>query len=63
MENLSGHADYGETLRWLTQFQKPPRRTFLVHGEPPAAQALKDKITQQLHWDVSVPSYLDTVTL
>ncbi len=63
MENLSAHADCGEILRWLGHFPKPPQKTFLVHGEPVAANALKDKITQQLRWDVSVPSYLDKVTL
>ncbi len=63
MENLSGHADYGEILRWLGQFHKAPNKTFLVHGEPHAAQALKEKITQQLHWEVSVAAYLQKVSL
>ena len=63
MENLSGHADYGEILRWLGQLPKAPKRTFLVHGEPPAAQALKEKITQQLHWEVSVAAYLQKISL
>jgi metallo-beta-lactamase family protein len=63
MENLSAHADYGEILGWLGQFKKPPRTTFLVHGEPKAAEALKEKITRQLRWNVTVPSYLEKVTL
>ncbi len=63
MENLSAHADYGEMLGWLGQFKKAPRTTFLVHGEPKAASALKDKITQQLKWNVEVPPYLQKVTL
>ena len=63
MENLSAHADYGEILRWLGRFQRPPQRTFLVHGEPHAAQSLKEKITQQLHWSVTLPSYLEKVAL
>jgi metallo-beta-lactamase family protein len=63
MENLSGHADYGEILRWLGQLPKPPNRTFLVHGEPHAAQALKEKITRQLHWQASVAAYLQKVSL
>ena len=63
MENLSGHADYGEILRWLGQLPKAPKRTFLVHGEPPAAQALNEKITQQLHWEVSVAAYLQKISL
>jgi len=63
MENLSAHADYGEILGWLRQYSKPPRRTLLVHGEPRATEALKEKITQQLHWNASVPSYLEKITL
>jgi metallo-beta-lactamase family protein len=63
MDNLSAHADYGEILRWLAQFHKPPQKTFLTHGEPRAAESLKEKITQQLGWNVSVPSYLEKVSL
>ena len=63
MENLSGHADCGEILRWLGQFPKKPDKTFVVHGEPRAAQALREKITQQLHWEASVAAYLQRVSL
>jgi metallo-beta-lactamase family protein len=63
MENLSGHADYGEILRWLGELPKAPNKTFLVHGEPRAAQALKEKIAQQLHWEVSVATYLQRLSL
>jgi len=63
MENLSAHADYGEILGWLGQYQKPPRKTLLVHGEPRATEALKEKISQQLRWNASIPSYLEKVTL
>lgn len=63
MENLSAHADSGEILRWLGQFRERPQKTFLVHGEPRAAAALKERIAQQLHWDVSVHSYLERVQL
>jgi metallo-beta-lactamase family protein len=63
MENLSAHADYGEILGWLGQYQKPPRQTLLVHGEPTATEALKEKITQQLRWNTYVPSHLERVAL
>jgi metallo-beta-lactamase family protein len=63
MENMSAHADYGETLGWLGKFHKAPRTTFMVHGEPKAAEALRDKITQQLKWNAEVPSYLQKFTL
>ncbi len=63
LENLSAHADYGEILDWLGRLQKPPQRTFMVHAEPRATESLKQKITEQLHWNVTVPAYLEKVTL
>lgn len=63
IENLSAHADYGEILAWLKRFSKAPSRTFMVHGEPRASEALRQHITQGLHWDVAVPTYLQKVTL
>lgn len=63
MENLSAHADYGEILGWLGKFPRPPQKTFLVHGEPRSTEALREKITRQLRWEVAVPSYLERVTL
>jgi metallo-beta-lactamase family protein len=63
LEHLSAHADYGEILGWLKRFRTPPRKTFLVHGEPHATESLEEKITQQLHWKTSIPSYLERATL
>lgn len=63
MDNLSAHADYGEILGWLRRFRKPPGKTFLVHGEPKATESLRQKIVQELHWNVAVPAYLQKVSL
>ena len=63
MDNMSAHADYGEILGWLGKFHKAPRTTFLVHGEPKGAEALKGRITEQLRWNVEVPVYLQKFTL
>lgn len=63
IENLSAHADYGEILGWLKRFPKAPGRTFMVHGELHAAEALRQHITQELHWDAQVPEYLQKVEL
>jgi metallo-beta-lactamase family protein len=51
---LSAHADCDEILRWLTGFQKPPKRTFIVHGELSASEALGLKVNQELGWDCTV---------
>lgn len=57
ISGFSGHADYDEILAWLMGFNKPPEQTFLVHGEPEAAAALKEKIQQQFGWNVVVPEF------
>lgn len=54
LDMLSAHADAGEILRWLGGFQQPPRRVFIVHGEPHAADALRVKIGDKLGWDCVV---------
>ncbi len=63
LENLSAHADYREILRWLTGFKRPPEKIFLVHGEPKAAEALKDKIVGKFGWQVEIPEYLQKFEL
>jgi len=57
---LTAHADQHELLGWL-EHDDAPRHTFLVHGEPAAADALRRAIAEQLRWPVSVPDYRDTV--
>lgn len=59
----SAHADQGEILRWLKGFRRPPRMTYIVHGEPEAAQALREKIAQDLGWPATVASAGATVAL
>lgn len=61
--NLSAHADYLEMIDWLKGFESPPKKTFLTHGEPVAADAMRLHIQEQLHWQVVVPEYLETVHL
>ena len=47
---LSAHADQAEILRWLRGFRHPPAATWVVHGEPQAAAALRDVVTRDLGW-------------
>ncbi len=63
ISNLSAHADYSEVLAWLVGFEAPPKKTFIVHGEPIAADAMRLHIEERLHWNVIVPDYLETVSL
>ena len=52
IHGLSAHADQPETLRWLRGFRRPPRQTYLVHGEPRAADALAAAIQARYQWSV-----------
>jgi metallo-beta-lactamase family protein len=63
IESMSAHADSGEILRWLGGFTRPPERTFLVHGEPVAMDALAVSIQQKLGWNVHMPQLGEAVTL
>ncbi|MDZ4140828.1 MAG: MBL fold metallo-hydrolase [Sideroxydans sp.] len=63
VSNLSAHADYSEILDWLHGFETPPKKTFITHGEPVAADAMRIHIEEKLHWQVVVPDYLETVSL
>ncbi len=63
LDGLSSHADYAEILDWLKGFQRPPIMTFVTHGEPAAADAMRMHISETLQWPCAVPDYLDTVTL
>jgi metallo-beta-lactamase family protein len=60
---FSAHAGKSELLRWLTGLTAPPKQTYLVHGEPSAAQSLQSSIQEKFRWKVSVARYLDTVDI
>lgn len=61
--NLSAHADVDEIMQWLKGFEKPPRETFVTHGEPAAADALRLRIQDELGWNAHVPDHLEKVEL
>ena len=41
LDNLSAHADANEILAWLGHFNRPPRKTFITHGEPARRRRVK----------------------
>jgi len=54
LDGLSAHADQTELLRWMRGFARPPKQTYVVHGEPGPAQALAAAIREFLGWKVEV---------
>ena len=63
LDNMSAHADYGEILNWMENFNNPPRKVFVVHGEASAAQSMKDRIEKKFGWQADVPEYAQTEEL
>ncbi len=60
---LSAHADQGELLRWLGRIPAAPRGVVLVHGEPPALDALRQRIDRELKMNVRVADAGETLQL
>lgn len=63
MGQFSAHAGKSELLRWMSGLPSAPKQTWLTHGEPSAAQALQQAITEKFKWKAAVARYLDTVEL
>ena len=63
LQMLSAHADADEIMAWLRHFRAAPKMTFVTHGEPAAADALRRRIAEELGWACSVPEYRDAVIL
>jgi len=62
LETLSAHADREELLAWLDA-QQAPRRVFVTHGEPVAADALRLAIEERHGWPCTVPEYRESLEL
>jgi metallo-beta-lactamase family protein len=58
LEQFSDHADVDEMTEWLASFRRTPQMTYIVHGDPAAAEALRQTISERLHWRAEVAQYL-----
>ncbi len=54
LDAFSVHADADELVDWATA-GPPPQTTYLVHGEPAAADALADRLCAKHDWNAVVP--------
>lgn len=63
LQGLSAHADHTELLDWLASSSIQPRRVFVTHGEPSAAEAMRRRLDEELGWTAVVPSYGQTQAL
>jgi metallo-beta-lactamase family protein len=58
LDGLSAHADREGLLGWAGRMPAP-RRVFVTHGEPVAADALRLGIEERYGWPATVPDYLE----
>ena len=63
IDGFSAHADQQEILRWLGSFKTAPRKTFVIHGEQLASEALANLLREKLKWSAEVPRNGQTVVL
>ncbi|RKY56044.1 MAG: MBL fold metallo-hydrolase [Candidatus Neomarinimicrobiota bacterium] len=63
ISDFSAHADYNEILNWLGNFEKAPKKTFIVHGEPESSLNLKKLIDEKFAWFTHIPVYEEVVEL
>jgi metallo-beta-lactamase family protein len=64
LNGFSNHADLPGLLGWAQGFKTPPARTFVVHGDPDAAQELAARLRQDLGYpEVLIPSLHQTVEI
>jgi metallo-beta-lactamase family protein len=63
LNELSGHADQNELLKWMKPMVKTLRGVFLVHGETAQAEPLAALIREVYKLEVCVPTRGQTVEL
>jgi metallo-beta-lactamase family protein len=55
VRGLSAHADYREMIQLFSESQLKPKRVFVTHGEPAAADAFRRRLRDELGYDAMVP--------
>jgi metallo-beta-lactamase family protein len=62
ISGFSAHADEAEIVRWLGTFARPPRMSFLVHGEPEALAAAQKRM-DGMGWPAKAPAHLEEIPI
>jgi metallo-beta-lactamase family protein len=63
LDNMSAHADSQGIIEWIGAIPGAPKRIFVTHGEPVAAEALKARLNKELQLDATVPRLMDSFDL
>jgi metallo-beta-lactamase family protein len=60
LQSSSAHADATQLIGWLGQMKNKPDQVYVVHGEPEASDALRQRIERDLNWRAIVPEHGST---
>jgi metallo-beta-lactamase family protein len=63
IDNTSAHADYSEIIEWLRSSGIKPRKVFVTHGEPAAADEMRRRLIENFGWECFVPEAEERITL
>ncbi len=64
IRGISGHADQTELLAWFKSIPDPPKKVFVVHGEPKSSSVLGHLIQETApQAEVYIPSYEEEVLI
>jgi metallo-beta-lactamase family protein len=60
LQSSSAHADASQLIDWLKAMKNAPDQVYVVHGEPEASDALRQRIERDLKWRAVVPEHGST---
>jgi metallo-beta-lactamase family protein len=63
LAGMSAHADAQQIMQWLATAPKAPKAVYLNHGEPAAADALRERIEHEFGWPAVVPRFNQSVEI
>ncbi len=63
LQGLSAHADSDDIIEWLKNLVRKPRTIFINHGALKSANALKERIENELGIKAIIPDYMEEFNL
>ncbi len=55
LPGISGHADMDHLTKWISAFETPPKKVFIVHGEESIAVSFAQHVTREVGFETAVP--------
>lgn len=63
LDEMSSHADQIELVDWLNEIENTPKRVFITHGEPHAADAFRVILKDSFNWNPEIPELYEITEL